>query len=86
MTIDKFIFLWVAEVTLVFAIFAKKPADSGQCFAKLIAWYGWPLWLIGCIIFGALQRKKMRWLKRKWLIVTLKFWSKWMINGMMDKL
>lgn len=74
--------LWIA---LCFLFFAKKPKNFDSFAGKMMAWWCFPLVYILFIVAGYLNRNKLRWIKSKWLLVSLHMASYFLICGFEEK-
>ncbi len=79
------IIVWCLWSSLVFLFFAKKPEDFAKFTGKMMAWWLSPIILFLMIAVGYFERKKLRWLKNRWIIVVFNQWVKWMIYGMVER-
>lgn len=82
MDYEKNMIKYLIMVALAFLIYAKKPQDFGKFVGKVMAWWCSPLLFIVCIVMGYIQRNKLRWFKKKYVLVSINQCFKFLIFGM----
>lgn len=73
MTFDHILGSWLITSVFLFVCFCKKPEGDSfdKWFAAQIGVVLFPLWIILFPILVFIQRKKLRWLRKYWLIIGI---------------
>ena len=69
MDANKFAFVYIFLAALAFGIFGNHKTGE-YAPGKFLAWLLVPVLLILYLIFGFVARKRMRWLRKYWVLIS----------------